>query len=228
MKQRQGRLCNAGLHKQNALDELQEHARMDAKLLRRISAEEINAMPLCHYEGAVHIVRTAEELEAALTDIRTQAILGFDTETRPTFRKGKLNDPSLIQIATQNAVYLVQLAWLPLDDALSAVLADQNILKVGVGIGDDMRELARLHPFEPAGLVDLGNAARANRLSTQGLRTLAANLFGLRISKGSQCSNWSLPELSQKQIAYAATDAWISRRIFLRMRELGLVPQADA
>ena len=196
---------------------------MDAKLLRRMGAEEINAMPLCHYEGPVRIIRTAEELAEALTDIRAQEVLGFDTETRPTFRKGKVNDPSLVQIATETMVYLVQLAWLPLEGSLCSVLADASILKAGVGIRDDMRELTRLHPFEPAGLVDLGSAARAHRLSTQGLRTLAANLFGLRISKGSQCSNWSLMDLSQKQIDYAATDAWISRRIFLRMRELGLV-----
>ena len=79
---------------------------MDAKLLRRMSAEEINAMPLCHYEGPVRLVRTAQELAEALTDIRTQEVLGFDTETRPTFRKGKVNDPSLVQIATETMANL--------------------------------------------------------------------------------------------------------------------------
>ena len=155
-------------------------------------------------------------------------MLGFDTETRPTFRKGKINAPSLIQLATERAVYLVQLAWLPFGPHLAEILADPNVIKAGVGIRDDMRELSRLHDFEPAGLVDLGNAARAHKLPSQGLRTLAANLFGWRISKGSQCSNWSLMELSQRQIAYAATDAWIGRLIFLRMREFGLIPPVPA
>ena len=97
-----------------------------------------------------------------------------------------------------------------------------------MAIGDDMRELSKLHPFTPAGLADVGAFARAQQIPSQGLRTLAANLFGLRISKGPQCSNWSVKVLSQRQILYAATDAWISRAIYLRMLELGLVPGSVA
>ena len=202
---------------------------MDLNMLRRrLSGDEINAMPLCHYQGPVHVLRVLEDWKQALPDLRADGVLGFDTETRPTFRKGKVNAPSLIQLATERAVYLVQLAWLPFGPHLAEILADPNIIKAGVGIRDDMRELSRLHDFEPAGLVDLGNAARAHKLPSQGLRTLAANLFGWRISKGSQCSNWSLMELSQRQIAYAATDAWIGRLIFLRMREFGLIPPVPA
>ena len=106
------------------------------------------------------------------------------------------------------------------------LLADPAVIKAGVAIGDDMRELARLYPFKPAGMVDLGMVARAHQLTTQGLRTLAANLFGQRISKGPQCSNWSVMELSKRQVIYAATDAWIGRAIYLRMRELGMTGEA--
>lgn len=192
------------------------------ELSRRPSSGEINAMPLRHYEGPVEVVRTPEAWARAEADMRHDGILGFDTETRPTFRKGKLNAPSLIQIATASAVYLIQLGWLPFGEACANLLAAPDIIKTGVSIGDDMRALARLHPFTPAGLVDLGHVARAHRLPNQGLRTLAASLFGWRISKGSQCSNWSLMDLSQRQIEYAATDAWIGRCIYLRLRELGL------
>ncbi len=192
------------------------------ELRQRLSAEAINEMPLCHYEGAVSVIRTLNDWKAALEDIENDRILGFDTETRPTFRKGKVNAPSLIQLATANRVYLVQLAWLPFGQYIADVLANPGIVKAGVAIRCDMEALAKLTPFTARGLVDLGNVARVNKLSTQGLRTLAANFFGERISKGSQCSNWSLMELSQKQIVYAATDAWIGRRIYLRMRELGL------
>lgn len=195
-------------------------------LRRRLSGEEINAMPLCHYEGPVHVIRVLEDWKRALPDLSSEKTLGFDTETRPTFRKGRHNAPALIQLATENAVYLIQLAWLPFGPHLAEILADAEQIKAGVGIRDDMRELAKLHEFKPAGLVDLGAVARAHKLPSQGLRTLTANLFGWRISKGSQCSNWSLMELSQRQIAYAATDAWIGRLIFLRMRELGLIPPA--
>lgn len=192
-------------------------------LRRRPTGDEINAMPLRHYEGAVEVVRTPEAWERAAEDIRADGVVGFDTETRPTFRKGRLNAPALIQLATERAVYLVQLSWLPFDGLCAAILADPTIIKTGVSIVDDMRALARVHSFTPAGLVDLGDVARRNRIPNQGLRTLAASLFGWRISKGSQCSNWSLPELSQRQIAYAATDAWIGRLIYLRLRELGLI-----
>ena len=120
----------------------------------------------------------------------------------------------------------MQLSWWPFGPELAGLLADPAVIKAGVAIGDDMRELARLHPFKPAGMVDLGMVARAHQLTTQGLRTLAANLFGQRISKGPQCSNWSVMELSKRQVIYAATDAWIGRAIYLRMRELGMTGAA--
>ena len=198
---------------------------MDMDVLRRrLSCEEINAMPLFHYEGPVQVIRTLEDWKNALPDLRSEDLLGFDTETRPSFRKGRRNFPALIQLATANAVYLVQLAFLPFGPHVVEVLANPDQVKAGVGIRDDMRDLGRLHDFEPAGLVDLGGVARAHKMPSQGLRTLAANFFGWRISKGSQCSNWSLMELTPRQIAYAATDAWIGRLIFLRMCEMGLIP----
>ena len=171
-------------------------------------------------------MRSLEDWEKALPDLAREQVLGFDTETRPSFRKGRLNTPSLVQLATGRAVYLVQLSWWPFGPELAGLLADPGVIKAGVAIGDDMRELGRLYPFTPAGTVDLGMVARAHQLTTQGLRTLAANLFGQRISKGPQCSNWSVPELSKRQVIYAATDAWIGRAIYLRMRELGMTGEA--
>ena len=197
-------------------------------LRRRLSSDEINAMPLYHYEGRVHLVRTPEELASVMPLLERERVIGFDTETRPSFRKGCVNAPSLVQLATEEAVILVQLSWLPLSEGLAALLSDPLHVKTDVDIGDDMRELSKLHPFTPAGLADVGAVARAQHIPSQGLRTLAANLFGLRISKGPQCSNWSVKVLSQRQILYAATDAWISRAIYLRMLELGLVPGSVA
>jgi ribonuclease D len=191
---------------------------------KRPSCEEINALPLCHYGGEVRFIRSLVDLKDAKQDLASEPILGFDTETRPTFYKGKANPPSLIQLATAEVVYLIQLNFLPFSQPLAAILENSNQIKVGVAIRDDMRELATLYAFEPKGLVDLGALARSHKLSAQGLRTLAANLFGRRISKGPRCSNWSLAELSPRQIVYAATDAWMGRLLYLRMRELGLTP----
>ena len=126
---------------------------MDMDVLhRRLSCDEINALPLCHYEGPVQVIRTLEDWKSALPDLRSADLLGFDTETRPSFRKGRRNSPALIQLATANAVYLVQLAFLPFGPHIVEVLANPDQVKAGVGIRDDMRDLARLHDFSLRGL----------------------------------------------------------------------------
>ncbi len=190
---------------------------------RKISKEEINALPLRRYEGKIHLVRTHDELDSAMNVLCRSKVLGFDTETRPTFRKGRVNLPSLVQLACPEAVYLIQLSWLPLDGHLVDLLADPSIIKTGVAVRDDIRDLKKLYDFKDGGVVDLGEEAKAFELETHGLRNLAANFLSFRISKNAQCTNWANLELGPQQVAYAATDAWVSREIHLRMDELGLV-----
>ena len=101
-------------------------------LRRRLSSDEINALPLCHYEGPIHLVRSLEDWEKALPDLQQEQVLGFDTETRPSFRKGRVNTPSLVQLATARAVYLVQLSWWPFGPELAGLLADPAVIKAGV------------------------------------------------------------------------------------------------
>ena len=113
-------------------------------LRRRLSSDEINAMPLYHDEGRVHLVRTPEELASVMPLLERERVIGFDTETRPSFRKGRVDAPSLVQLATEEAVILVQLSWLPLSERLAALLSDPLHVKTGVAIGDDMRELSKL------------------------------------------------------------------------------------
>ncbi len=188
---------------------------------RSFSKEEVNSLPLFRYEGPVTVVRDRGGLLDALEFMREEYLLGFDTESRPCFRKGVTSTPSLVQIACSDRVFLIQLRQIPLGEDLAALLGDSGCIKAGVAIRDDMRLLARLFPFTGAGLVDLGEVARSNGLTTRGLRTLAANFLGIRVSKGAQCSNWEHKDLSQQQILYAATDAWISRQVYERMSELG-------
>ncbi len=190
---------------------------------RKLSKDEINTLPIVRYEGKIELITEVEALEVALQKIKEERVVGFDTETKPSFRKGSINAPSLVQMATEDMVYLIQLTWIPFNAAMAEILSDASIVKAGVSIQDDMRELQKIHAFEPAGLVDLGNVARHHKLETQGLRNLAANFFDFRISKGPQCSNWSAQVLSERQVVYAATDAWIGRQVFLRMEELGMV-----
>ena len=190
---------------------------------RKLSKDDINALPIKSYEGRIELITGIKSLDRALKHLKQERVLGFDTETKPSFRKGMINNPSLVQFATVDTVYLIQLICVPFGQAVAELLSDHNVLKVGVSIADDMRELRKLYEFEPAGVLDLGNIAKMHHFSTQGLRNLAANLFDFRISKGPQCSNWSAKVLSKKQIIYAATDAWIGREIFLRMEELEMI-----
>lgn len=191
-----------------------------------ITKDEINTLPIFRFDGEIVLVRDADALARAATRLKCEKVLGFDTETKPSFRKGNTNKPALIQLAGSNVVFLFQLRHIPLDDGLGTILSNAKILKTGVAIGDDMKFLQGLHDFTPAGVVDLSAIAKKHRLSTLGLRGLAAAFLGVRISKSVRCSNWGHEELTPQQITYAATDAWVSRNIYLRMYELGLAGRA--
>lgn len=186
-----------------------------------LSKEEINLLPIQAWEGPIVLVQDEETLAAALEKLRQETVLGFDTETRPTFTKGKTCRPALIQLATADTVYLIQLTHVPFCDEIAALLSSPRVLKVGVAIHDDMKALARIHPFTADGVVDLAVMARARGIQAQGLRTLAANLMGFRISKSAQCSNWENHELTAQQVKYAATDAWVGRELYFRMLRSG-------
>lgn len=187
-----------------------------------LTKDEINDLPLYAYEGPTTLVTTPGEQEEALHRLQDSTVIGFDTETKPSFRKGTSYKPSLIQIATHHEVFLFHLKSLPLSEDLTKIFESVHITKTGVAISDDMRTLASLNAFTPKKLVDLGKAAKHHNIAHQGLRSLAALLLGIRISKNEQCSNWGRKVLTDKQIRYAATDAWISLALYLRMEKLKL------
>lgn len=187
-----------------------------------LSKGEINALPLYAYDGPITLVTTPQEEAEALQKLHNIPVIGFDTETKPSFKKGTSYNPSLIQVATYQEVFLFHLKSLPLSQDLITIFENTRTLKAGVAISDDMRTLGNLMPFAPKGLVDLGSAAKHHNIAHQGLRGLAALLLGVRISKSEQCSNWGRSALTDKQIRYAATDAWISLALYLRMNELNL------
>lgn len=190
---------------------------------RAYSKEEINALPLKRYEGQVHVVRTQKQHDAAIKLLEQETLLGFDTETRPVFKKGrKPNPPSLIQLAGEERVYIFQINILSLKDGLVSLLENKEIIKTGVSVNDDIIGLNKIAPFKAGNFIDLGDVSQKNMMQTHGLRNLAANLLGFRISKSAQCSNWAKDTLTKQQVNYAATDAWVSREIYLAMQGLGL------
>src|SRR3990170_7625984 len=200
---------------------------MAEALQREISRAQVNELPIRRYEGEVLLVESPEDLERAMADIRGESALGFDTETRPAFRKGESHLPALAQLATARAVYLFRLQHQDFGGAIAEILSSQRIVKAGVGLAHDLRELRRLFASQPASVVDLGAAAKRRGGRQTGLRNLAGLFLGFRIPKGTKTSNWAARRLSPQQIAYAATDAWACRELYLEFRRLGLVDESS-
>ncbi len=198
-------------------------ALLPAEYQREISSAELAELPIRRYEGAVCLVSAADDLERALDDIRRESVVGFDTETRPSFRKGESYPPCLAQVATARAVYLFQLQRQDFSRAIAELLGAPGITKVGVSLAEDLRQLKQLFPSQEASVLDAGAVARRHGLRQTGLRNLAAIFLGIRIPKGKRTSNWAAPRLSPAQITYAATDAWVCRELFLCYERLGLV-----
>lgn len=191
--------------------------------MRSISREDLANLPIRRYDGAVSLVATLKDLEQARADIRQERVVGLDTETRPSFAKGERYLPCLVQAATARAVYLFQLSRLDVFPALVELLAKPEIVKTGVGLAYDLRQLKLVFPFTVENAIDLGVVARRHGLGQTGVRNLAGMFLGFRIPKGNRTSNWAAPHLSSAQINYAATDAWACRELYLRFESEGLL-----
>ena len=184
------------------------------KKYKKLSKNEINSLPQIQFNGDVEVLSSNDNVQAAVNYLMNYDLIGFDTETKPTFVKGPLNPPSILQLACIDKVYIFQLDNESLYKKLFPILSNENITKCGVSVDRDLIELMYLSPFDPLSFVDLGNIARDYDVPHHGLRGLVAMFLKHRISKGAQISDWSKTVLSSSQITYAATDAWISLKLF--------------
>lgn len=191
---------------------------------RKMPREEMRDLPLASFGGKIHFIRKHEDAERAVHELSTEKLLGFDTETRPTFKKGESHPPALLQLCGSRDAYIFRLPDIGLPTALAALLGNPDIVKAGVAVNHDISELKNITPFETAGFVDLGNVARKKGLQHHGLRGLAALLLHCRISKGAQLTNWSRADLPDHALLYAATDAWIGRRLYEAIHKLDHAP----
>jgi len=183
-----------------------------------ITHEEINELPLGAFEGNVELVDDAKHLAKAFEEIDHHTMVGFDTETKPVFVRGHQNKVALMQIATNKKVFLIRINHTGLQSEIIRFLENENILKAGVALRDDIKALQRLKRFEPKGVVELADLAKKAGLEIEGVKRLAGLLLGFRISKSVQTSNWEAPTLNEKQISYAATDAWVCLEIFKKLK----------
>lgn len=184
-----------------------------------ITKEELASLPLFRYEGPIHLIRTDEDLVRHIPDLRREKVVGFDTETRPSFRKGQNYLPTVIQMATADAAYIIQLAHIEAVGLINVILSSPDILKTGIALDQDLVKLKERFPFAERSILDLGRLAAKQKIAKTGLRNLAGLLLGYRISKQAQVTNWAAAELTPAQIQYAATDAWISRELFFALEQ---------
>ena len=176
-------------------------------------------MELVSFPGRITVVEdTGADFDRALVYLRRQKVLGFDTESRPSFSSDQPHyGVSLLQLSGATKAFLFRIKKCGMPSSLCRLLSNPNIIKVGAAVHDDLRGLKRLHGFEPAGFVDLQKIGWEYGIRDKAVKKMAANILGFRISKTQQLSNWEAEKLSDPQIRYAATDAWVCREMYLKL-----------
>jgi ribonuclease D len=187
--------------------------------LNEIGKEEINKLDIHQFEGKINIVDSNEEFATAMSEIGKYDVLGFDTETKPAFKKGEKHMIALVQISNTHQSWLFRINKIGFPQKLQELFEDENILKVGLGLTDDMSRLRALRSFKPAGFLDLQKYVEAFSIESKSLKKIVAIVLGYKISKSQQMSNWESPDLSEGQQRYAATDAWVCLEVYNKLRE---------
>ncbi len=186
-----------------------------------IEPDELNALPLRSFQGTIHVITNEEEAVEAIRRLSRADIVGFDTETKPTFKKGKLNPVSLLQLATRDEAFLFRMHKLGHFPALGKILTHASPLKIGAAIHEDIRALKAVYPHQTSGFIDLQDIVKNYGIENIGVKKMAAIVLGFRISKSQQLSNWEADTLTEAQMVYAATDAWVSLEIYLKLIQNG-------
>lgn len=179
-----------------------------------ISSDEIKALPLSAFKGEIIVIDRKESVAQAVEMLKNYDVLGFDTETKPAFKKGVFHDVALLQLAAGDKAFIFRLNKTGLPPSLTALLSDKNILKAGAAIRDDIKSLQKLRRFQPAGFIELQDMVKHYDITDCGLRKLAGIILGIQISKSQQVSNWEREILTDAQLVYAATDAWVCHEIY--------------
>lgn len=192
----------------------------------RISKEEVNALPLGQFEGEIYLIDDAELVDEVVEFLEEQPLLGFDTETKPSFKKGIINQVSLLQLSTPKQAFLFRLNEIGFPDSIRGILERETIVKIGAAVHDDIKGLAKLtDSFYANSFFDLNDELKKVGFHNVGVRNLTAMVLGMRISKSEQVSNWEAIELTEKQLRYAATDAWACLEVFKKLRVEGYLDE---
>jgi len=189
-----------------------------------IDKNELSEYPLSGFQGDIVLVDSYKKLKQSIKVLKSGDMLGFDTETKPSFRKGKVNRVALMQLSNGRQAFIFRINIIGLPDELIDILSDKSIIKAGVAIHEDIKGLKSISDFQEQGFIELQDYVKDFGIMSSGLRKLAAIILGFRISKRQQISNWEASELTEAQLMYAATDAWVCYEIYkkLNKRSLGI------
>lgn len=193
---------------------------MRKKIYSKFDKHEINALPRVLFEGRIITILSPGETEKAVDYLLDSDILGFDTETRPVFRKGKGHKVSLLQVSNRDTCFLFRLNHTGFTPAIKRLLEDTAITKIGLSWHDDLLGLHRLGDFVPGSFVELQTLAPEVGIEDKSLQKLYANLFHQKISKAQRLTNWESDILKDSQKLYAATDAWTCIQIYEELKRL--------
>jgi len=182
-----------------------------------ITVEEIAEHELSWFKGEIVLVDDLKSFYQVFPRLLGSDLLGFDTETRPTFKKGRKNSVSLIQLSTADLACLFRINKIGIPDELIDLLSDPSVTKAGVAVHDDIRFLKGIKKFSPEGFIDLQNLVKDFGIQSSGLKKLAAIILGFRISKRQQVTDWEAEQLTEAQQIYAATDAWVCYEIYKKL-----------
>jgi ribonuclease D len=192
-----------------------------------ITAEELAEHELSWFKGEIVLVDNLKTFYEVFPRLLKSDLLGFDTETRPTFKKGKKNAVSLIQLSTGDLACLFRINKIGIPNELVDLLSDPAVIKAGVAVHDDVRFLKGVRKFAPEGFVDLQTLVKDFGIQSSGLKKLAAIILGFRISKRQQVTDWEAEQLSEAQQIYAATDAWVCHQIYKKLVNGSEVKEKD-
>lgn len=193
---------------------------MKKTIYKKFNKAIISTLPLIRFEGKIITVISESEASRAVDFLLSQPILGIDTETKPTFKRGVIHQVALLQVATHDLCFLFRLNYLGLSPSVVRLLMDRTVPKVGLSLHDDLHMLHKRGEFQAGSFIDLQNVVKEIGIEDMSLQKLYANLFGMRISKAQQLSNWQADVLSDRQKVYAATDAWACIVIYEELMRL--------
>lgn len=179
-----------------------------------VSKEQISAMPIASFQGEITVVDTPEGVESAIRFLEQEKFIGFDTETKPSFKKGHTNKVALLQLSTIDRCFLFRLNRIGMGEEISRLMENDGITKIGLSIHDDFNVMHRSSQVVPRGFIELQKMVKDYHIEDISLQKIYAIIFGEKISKSQRLTNWEADTLTPQQQRYAATDAWACLRIY--------------